>query len=334
MKRLAVIFLLLLFVGGSAAVSVLLDLLTYADIPAAAEAEIQVFSVNPGEPFSAVARRLANAHLISTPVKFNRFARLRGFDKRVKAGEYDLSAVMTPRQILTTLVEGKVRLHRLTIPEGYNLMQIAQAAAEAGMASEAAFFAAATDSARARQMGLPADNFEGYLFPDTYLFPRGESPEKMVEAMVQGFNAVFGETWRRRADELGLTVHQVVTLASIVEKETGAAFERPRIASVFHNRLARGMRLESDPTVIYGIASFDGNLTRKHLKTMTPYNTYRIRGLPPGPIASPGRASLEAVLFPEKTDYLYFVSKKDGTHYFSRTFREHKKAVRKYQLGR
>ena len=131
-----------------------------------------------------------------------------------------------------------------------------------------------------------------------------------------------------------MTVHQIVTLASIIEKETGAAFERPLISSVFHNRLRKNMRLETDPTVIYGLKDFDGNLTRKHLRTHTPYNTYKIRGLPPGPIASPGRASLSAALFPADTDYLYFVSKKDGTHHFSATFREHRAAVRKYQLRR
>ncbi|MCP4713188.1 MAG: endolytic transglycosylase MltG, partial [Planctomycetes bacterium] len=128
--------------------------------------------------------------------------------------------------------------------------------------------------------------------------------------------------------------HEVVTLASIIEKETGAAFERPRISSVFHNRLKRGMRLETDPTVIYGIENFDGNLTRKHLRTPGPYNTYKIKGLPPGPIASPGAGSLEAALHPEETRYLFFVSKKDSTHYFSTNYKEHNRAVRKYQLSK
>ena len=152
--------------------------------------------------------------------------------------------------------------------------------------------------------------------------------------MMARFNDTFTPEWRRRARELGFTVHQVTTLASIIEKETGDASERPRIASVFHNRLKLGMRLESDPTVIYGIQDFNGNLTRRDLKEMTPYNTYRIPGLPPGPIANPGKASLEAALYPEKSDYLFFVSKNNGTHRFSRTMEDHGKAVRKYQLGK
>ena len=152
--------------------------------------------------------------------------------------------------------------------------------------------------------------------------------------MVQRFRSVFKPEWEERAASFGFTVHEVVTLASIIEKETGATFERPLISSVFHNRLRKKMRLESDPTVIYGIKDFNGNLTRKHLKTRTPYNTYKIRGLPAGPIANPGRASLEAALFPEKTKYIYFVSKKDRTHYFSTNLKEHNRAVRKYQLGR
>jgi UPF0755 protein len=152
--------------------------------------------------------------------------------------------------------------------------------------------------------------------------------------MVQRFRETISDRWRARADELGLTLHEIVTLASIIEKETGVPEERPLIASVFHNRLRKGMRLETDPTVIYGIEDFDGNLTRKHLRTPTPYNTYLIKGLPPGPIASPGRASLEAALYPADTDYLFFVARKDRTHQFSSTLEEHQKAVRKYQLRR
>jgi len=183
-------------------------------------------------------------------------------------------------------------------------------------------------------LGLGAETLEGYLFPDTYFFPKDVTVEKIISTMVLRFWSIFSPAWKERAKHYGLTVHQVVTLASIIEKETGAAFERPLISSVFHNRLRKKMRLESDPTVIYGIKNFDGNLTRKHLKTRTPYNTYAIRGLPVGPIANPGRASLEAALFPEKTSFIYFVSKKDTTHHFSTNLKEHNRAVRKYQLGR
>ena len=152
--------------------------------------------------------------------------------------------------------------------------------------------------------------------------------------MINRFRSVFTTEWEARAEQLGFTVHQIVILASIIEKETGAPFERPIISSVFHNRLKKKMRLESDPTVIYGIEDFDGNLTRKHLLTRTPYNTYTIKGLPAGPIANPGRLSMEAALHPEKTAYIYFVSKKDSTHHFSTNLKQHNKAVRKYQLRR
>jgi UPF0755 protein len=182
-------------------------------------------------------------------------------------------------------------------------------------------------------MGIQAESLEGYLFPDTYYFPRNTPIDRIIQTMLDRFNTVFTPAWADRARGIGLSRHQVVTLASIIEKETGAAGERPLIASVFHNRLARGMRLQSDPTVIYGIEDFDGNLTRAHLETPTPYNTYQVAGLPPGPIASPGRAALEAALFPEETDYLYFVARGDGTHQFSTRLDEHNEAVRRYQLG-
>ncbi len=334
MKRLGLILLLLIFVATAAVTAVVMDLLVYAGTPAQKNDEAGIVTVSPGEAFSVLAERLAEKGVIAMPVKFRRYARLRGFDKQVKAGEYELSGAMTPRQILTELVQGRVLLRRVTIPEGYNLEQIAAAVADAGLGTAADFLAKARDAGLVKKMGLSGKTFEGYLFPDTYFFPKAEPPAKMIEAMVDRFRSVMTDKWRQRAEQIGLTVHQVVTLASIIEKETGDPAERPLISSVFHNRLERGMRLESDPTVIYGLDSFDGNLTRKHLRTRTAYNTYRINGLPPGPIASPGRASLKAALYPAKTDYLYFVSKKDGTHHFSATFREHRAAVRKYQLGR
>jgi UPF0755 protein len=205
---------------------------------------------------------------------------------------------------------------------------------KSGLGSAADITTRAGDPAFARSHGIPAGSLEGYLFPDTYLFPRGVSAEAILTTMLQRFRSVFTAEWEQRAAQIGLTVHEVVTLASIIEKETGAPSERPLISSVFHNRLKKGMRLETDPTVIYGIRDFDGNLTRKHLETFTPYNTYVIKGLPPGPIASPGKDALEAALFPAQTGYFFFVSKNNGTHHFSSSFEEHQNAVQRYQIRR
>jgi len=287
-----------------------------------------------GQGFSATLKTLQDAGLVDDPFRFKLAARMQEADTRIKAGEYALSFELSPIQLLDILVRGKVRLHRLTIPEGYNLTQIAHEVEVAGFGAGENFMEAATDVRLVESMGIQAKTFEGYLFPDTYLFPRAASPIEIIQTMVDKFHSVFTTAWKEQATKLDMTVHETVTLASIIEKETGAAPERPLISSVFHNRLSRGMRLESDPTVIYGIADFDGNLTRKHLNTITPYNTYRIQGLPPGPIASPGREALEAALFPAETKYLFFVSKRDSTHQFSTNYRDHNRAVRKYQLRR
>ena len=181
-------------------------------------------------------------------------------------------------------------------------------------------------------LGIKATTLEGYLFPDTYFFPKHTPCETVITTMVAHFNKIFTEEWQALAKTMGFSVHDIVTLASIIEKETGDAQERPLISSVFHNRLKKNMRLESDPTVIYGIKNFDGNIKKKHLKMVTQYNTYQIKGLPMGPIANPGAKSLQAALYPAQTEYLFFVSKKDTTHKFSKTIQEHNKAVRKYQL--
>ncbi|MBU0986744.1 MAG: endolytic transglycosylase MltG, partial [Proteobacteria bacterium] len=268
------------------------------------------------------------------PKKFELFARILRFDKNIRAGEYILSPGIPPRKILEILVSGKVRLYKFTVPEGYNLRQITALAADSGFGTAAGFLKSATDAARVREMGIDAETFEGYLFPDTYFFAKNTPPEKIIETMVKRFRTVFKPEWESRAKTLGLSVHEVVTLASMIEKETGVAAERPVVSSVFHNRLERNMRLESDPTVIYGITVYDGNITRKHLTTPTSYNTYTIKGLPPGPIASAGVKAIEAALYPANTDFIYFVSKKDRTHQFSSTIQDHNRAVRKYQLGK
>jgi peptidoglycan lytic transglycosylase G len=324
-------FLLIIMAGAAIGIY---DMSRYPDTVDALHGDVHTVVIEPGEGFRTTAQKLNDLGLIQSPLKFRLFARFSGLHRKIQAGEFQLFGTMTPRQMLATLVEGKVRLYRVTIPEGFTLQLIAKAMEEASFGEADTFYQLTTDPAVVQAQKFEGQSLEGYLFPDTYYFPKGFPQEKIIDAMTQRFRDAISDVWLARADTLGLSLHQVVTLASIIEKETGAPAERPLIASVFHNRLKKGMRLETDPTVIYGIKDFDGNLTRKHLRTPTPYNTYVIKGLPPGPIASPGHAALEAALYPAETDYLFFVSRKDRTHQFSSNLKDHQKAVRKYQLRR
>jgi len=318
---------------ASAALALWVEIAHYGRTPLSPSASAVRVVIAAGQSFRATAGQLAAAGLVREPFKLRLLARRHGLDKGVKAGEYLLSAGQSPLAILDSLNAGRVIRYRLTIAEGLNLTQVAQKAGEGPWGiDKARFLKAAADPQLIRRLGLSTPTLEGYLFPDTYFFPINTSAEQMLTAMVRRFDKVFSAPLKQRAAQLGFSIHQIVTLASIIEKETGAAAERPLIASVFHNRLKKGMRLETDPTVIYGIADFDGNLTRKHLETPGPYNTYLIAGLPPGPIANPGRPSLKAALYPADTDWLYFVSKNDTTHVFSATLEEHNRAVRRYQL--
>jgi UPF0755 protein len=324
---------IVVLIAGSL-MAIFLHLQHYAHTPASPKAEDTVITIFAGQLFGETTAALAKARIINDPYKFKIIARLKGYDKKLQAGEYALSAAMSPIQILQKMATGEVRLYRLTVPEGLNLYQIAELVKESGLASKSDFIAVANSAAFASQQGLEADTFEGYLFPETYFFPKNVSVKTIISTMVSRFRHVFNSTWQQRAKQLGFSVHQIVILASIIEKETGASFERPLISSVFHNRLKRKMRLESDPTVIYGLKNFDGNLKRKHLEMPTPYNTYKRNGLPAGPIANPGKDSLEAALYPADTNFIYFVSKKDQTHQFSTNFKDHHRAVQKYQLRR
>jgi len=325
----AIILLLFLLPAG-----IVFDFMYYIYSPLnRKETRVDVI-VYPGQGFSRTLEMLEKFDIVKQPEKFKIYARIRGYDKKLKAGEYAVSTSMSPYDILNMMVNGRVKLHKLTIPEGYTIRQIASIAEDAGILTKDEFISAATDEQFVKEMGIDADTFEGYLFPETYYFPKGVSARKMIAAMVHRFRTVFGSDWKKRAEDTGFSVHEIVTLASIIEKETGAAFERAVISSVFHNRLKRGMRLETDPTVIYGLKNFNGNLTRKDLLTPSPYNTYVIHGLPPGPIANPGRDAIEAALFPADTNYLYFVSKRNHTHHFSTNIKDHNNAVKKYQLRR
>lgn len=311
-----------------------MDLSQYAKKTSGPSSFKKVVIIQPGHGLNAAADKLFKAGIIKNRLKFKLFAIIKGYDKNIQAGEYLLAESMPPAMILEILVNGKVNLHKITVVEGYNLQQIADIVAKAGFASRIDFYTAATNASFAAEKGIDADTFEGYLFPETYYFPKVITPKKMISTMVDRFRSVFNAKWKKRAEDIGFSIHQVVTLASIIEKETGAPFERPLISSVFHNRLKKGMRLEADPTVIYGLKNFNGNLTRKHLTTWSPYNTYKIKGLPIGPIACPGASSIEAALYPADTGFIFFVSKRDTTHKFTTNLKDHNRAIRKYQLRR
>lgn len=334
LKKILLAAAILFVIAAAVCVGFLIDFQRYADTARdLGEKEILV-TIASGDPFGKTISRLVAAGVVEHPYRFELLARLTGDDKRLKAGEYAFSGPLTPREVIGILVKGAVRLYKLTVPEGYNIFQVAQLVQAAGFGSADTFIEWAANPDLIREMNVSAQTLEGYLFPDTYFFPKDAGPKTVIIAMVKRFDEVFSNQWRLRADQLGFRIHEVVTLASIIEKETGAAHERELISSVFHNRLKKGMRLEADPTVIYGLEEFDGNLTRKHLQTPTPYNTYTISGLPPGPIANPGRAALHAALYPADSEYLFFVARRDSTHQFSTNLADHRAAVRKYQLRR
>jgi UPF0755 protein len=290
-----------------------------------------VFEVAPGESLPEIARRLEAAGLVRHRLAVEVLGRGGALAGRLQAGEYLLSPAHSPGEILEQIASGRVITYEVSFPEGFTAAQCAQRLAEAGLADRNAFLTLVRDPEAPARLGVEGATLEGYLFPETYRFPRGLAPVEVARAMVDQFHRVW-DGMAPLAREQGLSMREVVTLASIVEKETGVPEERPLIASVFRNRLRRGMRLETDPSVIYGIRDFDGNLRRRDLENAgNPYNTYLIPGLPPGPIANPGAGALRAVVEPAATDYLYFVSRNDGSHTFSRTYAEHLAAVNRYQ---
>jgi UPF0755 protein len=292
----------------------------------------QIVFVREGLSLNEVADELEKRNIIVSKTLFGIWGKIMGSSRHIKAGEYRLSPGIPPVRILKILTTGTVITYPVTFPEGYTIEQIADVLDRNELVEKEEFISAAYNPDVLKQYNIAGPSLEGYLYPDTYHIARGVSSSTVVDVMVNRFRQLTIPL-EKRAETLGMTMKDVIILASIVEKETGLAKERPVIASVFLNRLKQGMRLESDPTVIYGIKNFNGNLTRKDLREPTPYNTYVIRGLPIGPIANPGLEAIKAVLFPEETDYLYFVSKNDGSHHFAETLSEHNKAVRLYQRG-
>lgn len=285
--------------------------------------------VPAGASTREVAELLAQQHLIKDATLFRYYARLTGQDSRIQGGQYELSAAMTPAQILDKLAHGEVVVHRFTVPEGLTVEQVADLLAAKGLVDRQRFLTVAAGSHYADpwlpKTNRPAQPLEGYLFPATYDYEPGATPEQLLSMMVDRFASAWTPERAKRAQELGMTAHQALTLASIVEKETSVATERAAVAGVYMNRLKIGMKLDADPTVRYALDKpAEEPLLYKDLDVASPYNTYRRAGLPPGPIAAPGDASIQAVLYPAAHDYLYFVAKEDGTgeHYFARTLAE------------
>ena len=291
-------------------------------------------TIPSGTHFNQVAKILEEKGVIVGAERFRFLAWLRGIETEVKAGDYHFNTAMTPREILDKLVLGEYRDHKITIPEGFSVFQIAEVLEREGIVEKEKFLKCASDPDFVHSLNIKGDTLEGFLFPDTYLLRQDMGEERILRKMVARFNEMFKEQYVKRAQELTMSLKEVITLASIVEKETSDPSERHLIAAVFRNRLKRKMLLQSDPSVIYGLKDFNGNLTKKDLMTDTVFNTYLNGGLPPQPIANPGEESIKAVLYPSPKNYLYFVSKNDGTHHFSATLREHNQAVNKYQRKR
>ncbi len=303
-------------------------------LPQKAAEDRVFFVIEPGSGAQHIAHGLKEKGMLRKSWPFLLGYKFYFSSKTLKAGEYALDLPLSTKDLLNTFTEGRVYLHALTIPEGFTRREIAGHLESLNFITAEDFLNACERTELISDLDSQAPNLEGYLFPETYHLPRGIPAEKIVSTMVVHLKAAFSGEWIKRAEEMNMTAREVVTLASLIEKEASIPEEKALVSAVFHNRLRIKMKLDCDPTVIYALkeqGTFTGKLRKKDLQMDSPYNTYRRRGLPPGPICNPGREALKAALFPSEEEYLYFVSRNDGSHVFSRTFREHQMAVLKYQ---
>ena len=288
-----------------------------------------------GTSVSGMAQRLADAGVVADPMTFRIAARLSGADRQLQAGEYRFSEPMSAFQVVTKIAEGDVFTRPVTFPEGLTIKEMAVVFEKGGLGSASAFEKAATDTTLAAGFDPGARSLEGYLFPSTYALGRQAGADATVRAMVEAFDRAFDPELRAEAAARGMGVREVVTLASLIEKETAQAAERPIVSAVYHNRLKGRIPLQCDPTVVYALmraGKWTGNIRKQDLQIKSPFNTYVYPGLPPGPIASPGRASIDAAIRPADVPYLYFVSRNDGTHVFAETLAEHNRNVQQWQV--
>jgi len=285
---------------------------------------------------SEIEHLLTEKKVIRDNRRFSMLVMLTGAAKKLRAGEYRFGGGRRPLEIIDRLRKGKVLYRPVTIPEGTDMEKVADILAKDGWVDRERFDELVHDKQFIQRLGVFADSLEGYLFPDTYYLSRGQQDEAgILKMMVARHFQVYDQLKAGAGyQDHGLSHHEIITLASIVEKETGLEDERPLVASVFLNRLKKGMRLQADPTLLYRRPDISGPLRQSELANRTPYNTYIVKGLPPGPITNPGRAAIKAVIDPAQTDYLYFVLKDDNTHHFSKTLKEHNRAVAKYRRRR
>jgi UPF0755 protein len=295
----------------------------------------QFVTIESGSGSRAIGRRLIEAGVVRNDATFRAALWRTGLARTLQAGEFRFDRPMTPIEVIEKIARGDVYNRRITFPEGLTIQDMARLFEHQNFGKSAEFVEAARDVTAIRDIDATATDLEGYLFPETYSLPRPTTAERLVQAMVARFRQLFTPEMQQAGQSLGLTTRQAVTVASLVEKETALPSERPVVAAVYLNRLKIGMGMQADPTVIYALqraGRYTGNLRRDDLSFDSPYNTYRYAGLPPGPIASPGLDSLKAVAAPAKVDYLYFVSRNDGSHVFARTLTEHNENVRKFQI--
>ncbi len=329
LRRFLAVLLLIAFIIAAV---FLFNLFLFIKTPSGDVAQSVV--IERGTPLSRILKTLEDQGVVSNRHFFKVYIVAKRAGDRIRAGDYSFPARISPGAVLDLLLKGDFARRRVTIPEGWTAREIAKYLGEMKLVDPTLFIAKCSDPAFIRSLGLDVPHLEGYLFPDTYEIYQPKSEEDVLKKFVGHFLGIYTPEFEARAQQIGFTRQQVLTLASIVEKETASREEKPIVAGVFFNRLKKGMPLASDPTVIYGVSGFNGNLTRADLQRPGPYNTYLNPGLPPTPIANPGLGSIRAVLYPAETEYLFFVSKNDGTHYFSKTAEEHGSAVRQYQSNR
>jgi len=286
--------------------------------------------VESGESFGTVSKRLKEEGLLRSQRFFYYLGRVSGKSGSLKAGEYELNTEMTAWELLKVITGSHVKLYRVTIPEGLTMFQVAQILNDLGLVDQIQFLESCWDPVFLEELQIPSFSVEGYLYPETYYIPRGSSPRSIIRMFVEMFWSRMPDVEIDGAHYGPLSIHEAVIMGSMIQKETGLVAEMGLISSVFHNRIRKGMRLQSDPTAVYDLLPYGGKVLREHLFRKSLFNTYAIQGLPITPISNPGYPAIYAALHPQKTDYLYFVSRRDGSHQFSASFDEHRQAIQKF----